>query len=1573
MLESDNLVFNIGDTAEFRCIVSGDPTPQVEWFRAGGLPEDAVIENGNLRFRVVGKEQEGAYDCVASSPAGRAHVRAILVVPEDLPEFEVVVAQPTISVRPGEDARFECSAKSRVEVEEIQWSKYGDELPQGAYQEGGRLVIPECKPSDSGQYICTIYLVNGERKVSYASLVVEGHGIGISQPEQPVVILTPDRQVVMQGTTATITCDVTGNPPPAVKWTKSREELGPNHQVHGNVLRILEASPEDRGVYICEAENAAGFAYASSILEIERHDPPEVEVYPESSVTLPVGGSALFQCRTIRGTPEPTVSWTRANREQLTDNTELLENGVIRFNGVTGPEQGTYVCTAVNSAGTVTASVTLLVQGLPRISVKSSTERRITSGEPLTLECAADGFPVPHVRWQPPRGADIPVAEGIGTAVLSIRSISRDDAGIYICYASNDAGRVESTVEVTVEEVVFEETIETTVWPSEHSIAIGQQADFQCTASTTGLQPPVFQWSKLNGPMPINHIVRDGLLRIQRVTEDDAGTYQCIARGVHASAQASVRLFILVPPVITISPQTQTLRPGDLFRIQCNAIDTTTNEVLDVKWSRVEQNRHLSPSASELDGLLEIVSVTASDAGRYRCTAQNNAGRSESIAELVIFAPPSAIISPRTVSMSAGRTVEFRCDVTGSPHPVIQWIKEGGALPVGRHSVQGGVLTLYDIARGDEGQYICVVTNQVGTTRDFASLQITGSASSSGQVPIRYETVTVGDAVELNCSVTGEPRPVIRWSKVDGVLPPSAVVDGPRVFIPHITESDQGTYRCTATNAAGSSMMQTVITVEAPPAIPVSRQSRTISVGSRVTLACRAQGNPPPYIAWKKRGGELPRDHMVDGGILTIPNMRDEDFGEYDCIARNKLGFAEAIIELLPGELIPYFEQNPESYLSYPTIDEAYRQFDIELSFKPQTTDGLILYNGQMADGTGDFVSFGMRNRRAEFRLDVGSGPAVITSDPLPLDTWHTVRVKRDGRDAAMYIGELEFKGQAPGTFIGLDLTENLYVGAVPDFQKISRAAGFSRGYVGCISRLVISGRPINLGGEMLATTGITDCPVCQGRPCRNGGTCLPATTDTGYRCICPRGYSGDMCELVGERCSPRACSNGGRCYDRPDGAGYFCTCPIGLSGEHCEYGALINVPNFNTSSYIAYPTIRDPLLSVQLNLTFKATSLSDGLLLYNAYETSGSGDFIALSIQDGGHLVFQFDTGSGPAILRSHRPIAVNEWTTVVAERSRQDGSLIVNGDVAVKGQAPSNGAITPGPTVGLNLRTYLYLGGVDWTEIRVSPFVGVDIGFRGCISELMVSGLPLDLIHSAVANRNIQECEDDRLRACSAQTCLNGGTCRVLGTDSFQCHCPLGFTGVTCNMRAVLNTDAQFAGDGSYIELPTQLLPHRRDSVEESIRLTVTTTQNNALLFWHGQTPTISGRGKDYIAIAIDNGYPVFSFELGSGPANITGGRRINDGQPHQLITSRIGQLGSLEVDSEGFLEGASLGLLTGVNTSGNIYLGGLPDARLMTAGKFTHALVGCISDVYIQSAGPLNLTQHAVRGVNIRPCSL
>lgn len=50
------------------------------------------------------------------------------------PEFEVVIGQPDHRVRPGEDARLDCSARGNVNtVDTIEWTRDGQRLPPGEY------------------------------------------------------------------------------------------------------------------------------------------------------------------------------------------------------------------------------------------------------------------------------------------------------------------------------------------------------------------------------------------------------------------------------------------------------------------------------------------------------------------------------------------------------------------------------------------------------------------------------------------------------------------------------------------------------------------------------------------------------------------------------------------------------------------------------------------------------------------------------------------------------------------------------------------------------------------------------------------------------------------------------------------------------------------------------------------------------------------------------------------------------------------------------------------------------------------------------------------------------------------------------------------------------------------------------------------------------------------------------------------------------------------------------------------------------------------------------------------------
>jgi hypothetical protein len=72
---------------------------------------------------------------------------------------------------------------------------------------------------------------------------------------------------------------------------------------------------------------------------------------------------------------------------------------------------------------------------------------------------------------------------------------------------------------------------------------------------------------------------------------------------------------------------------------------------------------------------------------------------------------------------------------------------------------------------------------------------------------------------------------------------------------------------------------------------------------------------------------------------------------------------------LIVSGLVPHFAQAPVSYISLDTLPDAYLAFDVEVSFKPENPDGLILFNGQNEFGIGDFVSLILKDGVPEFRF----------------------------------------------------------------------------------------------------------------------------------------------------------------------------------------------------------------------------------------------------------------------------------------------------------------------------------------------------------------------------------------------------------------------------------------------------------------------------------------------------------------------------------------------------------------------------------------------------------------------------
>jgi len=75
--------------------------------------------------------------------------------------------------------------------------------------------------------------------------------------------------------------------------------------------------------------------------------------------------------------------------------------------------------------------------------------------------------------------------------------------------------------------------------------------------------------------------------------------------------------------------------------------------------------------------------------------------------------------------------------------------------------------------------------------------------------------------------------------------------------------------------------------------------------------------------------------------------------------------------------------------------------------------------------------------------------------------------------------------------------------------------------------------------------------------------------------------------------------------------------------------GVSLDLPGFGNSSFASYPTIEDALFSLHIQLTFLARTIDDSLLLYNAFNSQGTSDFVAIVIKDG-YLEFRYELGSG-------------------------------------------------------------------------------------------------------------------------------------------------------------------------------------------------------------------------------------------------------------------------------------------------------------------------------------------------------
>ena len=169
------------------------------------------------------------------------------------------------------------------------------------------------------------------------------------------------------------------------------------------------------------------------------------------------------------------------------------------------------------------------------------------------------------------------------------------------------------------------------------------------------------------------------------------------------------------------------------------------------------------------------------------------------------------------------------------------------------------------------------------------------------------------------------------------------------------------------------------------------------------------------------------------------------------------------------------------SYIRYPGLgDSALIWLTVEIIFKPEARNGILLYNGDRNDGRGDFMAVVLDDGFVVFLMDLGSGVGLSRSvQRVELGAWHNVTVQRTRGEILLHVDtQTVTRSESGGGSSQLSLSSGLMLGGVPDLMRLppALASDLLAGYTGCVARLTINSLPTQLLYSAVSSVAVTSC-----------------------------------------------------------------------------------------------------------------------------------------------------------------------------------------------------------------------------------------------------------------------------------------------------------------------------------------------------------------------------------------------------------------------------------------------------------------------------------------------------------------
>ncbi|XP_071342317.1 hemicentin-1 isoform X2 [Trachinotus anak] len=892
-------------------LLAGNPLPQRQWLHNYGLVTSdqymTVRRDGSLHIDRVRLDDAGDYTCLAENVVGATNHTTtvnVYVIPT------IQHGPQVFSTIEGTPISLPCRA-SGVPPPDITWAKGGELLylggPAFSLDSDGSLRIASPSGNETGEFICTATNAAGSasRKVQLTVYVrprssVDGAGVSAE----------PMRMSVVEGEDAILPCEVHSVPPPTISWAKERQLISPfsprHTQLPSGSMKILETRVSDSGLYVCVASNIAGNLTKS--IELSVLVPPSIQAGPRV-IKVQVGHPVELPCM-VRGVPEPTLTWTKDGKSY-----PVSHDGSLALRNVGLDDEGTYTCTATNTAGRDEARVQLLVQVPPVVEVleppfNSPLQERVAN-QRIAFPCPAKGLPKPVIRWlrngQELTGNEPGVSILEDGTLLILASVSPLDNGEYVCAAVNDAGSTERKYQLKVNVPPEFRDSET---PGNVSVVLNQPVSLVC--DVTGSPTPVITWYKDETPVVASNSVQfldmGKTLRLLKAATADAGSYSCKAINIAGSTEKDFFLDVLVPPTIVGSGT-----PRDVSAILKQEISLECKvqgvPFPTIQWYKDRKLVFLGDPNLEVTNrgqILRIKSARLGDQARYQCSVMNTAGKQSKDFNLSVYVPPSIKGGNLTTEVTAllDSVVTLECEARGVPLPTITWYRNGEAILSNRQAQyveRGHYLKIPRAQASDAGLYTCKVTSVAGSAEKAYELDVyLPPTIAGGDDGPTERKVTLSKSLILECEAGGHPPPSLTWLK-DGVPVHDGesvrvLEQGKKIEILSATVSDTGHYVCVATSIAGEKEVKYDVRVLVPPFIDGADDvtDSTVILNSPLELECEATGTPAPVITWYKDGKPVRQGEglrvAASGRRLIVSRAQVSDTARFQCVATNEAG-----------------------------------------------------------------------------------------------------------------------------------------------------------------------------------------------------------------------------------------------------------------------------------------------------------------------------------------------------------------------------------------------------------------------------------------------------------------------------------------------------------------------------------------------------------------------------------------------------------------------------------------------------------------------------------------------------------